>query len=87
MEVFVLLWNDSGDVLLSEVIYIGMCGMLILCKKEENMYTYIFRNKQWKDKNQNLMKNNYQRTQGRARGMGWGRKPALLGGILFEVST
>lgn len=45
MEVFVLLWNDSGDVLLSEVIYIGMCGMLILCKKEENMYIYIFRNK------------------------------------------
>lgn len=26
--------------------------MLILCKKEGNMYTSLFRSKQWKDKNQ-----------------------------------
>lgn len=30
--------------------------MLILCKKEVNMYTYVFRKKKRKDKNQNLIK-------------------------------
>lgn len=52
-----LLWRGSEDVVFSERSNIHRnVSCAILCKEEENMYTYSFRNKQWKGNNQNLIK-------------------------------
>lgn len=55
-----------------------MYSILILYKKEENMYAHIFKNKQWKDKDQNLIKNDCLWIRGRTRGVGEERKPRLF---------
>ena len=47
-----------------------MYRQLILCKKKENIYAHTFKNKQWKDKNQNLIKSGCLWIRGRTRGMG-----------------